>query len=84
MEQQPRHAAHAGAQVRALHRHVARKDQVRRAGEKTFDSRDGLVLTNFAEIETQFFKRFWHPNLPLKRIGQEGKGRKSSKGMTSC
>merc|ERR1711872_388304 len=31
LEQQPRHAAHAGAQVRALHRHVAWKDQVRRA-----------------------------------------------------
>merc|ERR1711909_65560 len=31
LEQQPRHAAHAGAQVRALHRHLARKDQVRRA-----------------------------------------------------
>merc|ERR1711990_1355377 len=31
LEQQPRHAAHAGTQVRALHRHVAWKDQVRRA-----------------------------------------------------
>merc|ERR1711962_1244789 len=29
--QQPRHAAHARTQVRALHRHVALQDQVRRA-----------------------------------------------------
>merc|ERR1711971_993679 len=31
LEHQPHHAAHAGAQVRALHRHLAREDQVRRA-----------------------------------------------------
>merc|ERR1712008_42486 len=31
LEQQPRHATHAGAQVRALHRHMARMDQVRPA-----------------------------------------------------
>merc|ERR1711971_911317 len=31
LEQQPRHATHAGAQVRALHSNMAWKDQVRRA-----------------------------------------------------